>query len=223
MCLVCATILLFVVFFHFFKMYHHNIIFCGDQNTGKSALYNAVLGVPFEEGHQSTSIASHAIYNYPIEEGSVQINIWDISGNPDYTKLIEEYFTGIDAFVVVLDTTDPNSFFSVEQWIDKILNVRSEDVPYIFVVATKIDDNERSSITKESIKEWENKHQIKTFQVSARSNKGLPDFFHMIIDVILERCEKPYPKLLPHVNEKKNTSLTPTPANKNSIYCCNLL
>jgi DnaJ family protein C protein 27 len=67
----------------------------------------------------------------------VQVNLWDLSGAPEYIDVRNELYGQTDAVFLVFDVTNQASFESLETWIKEV-NKYSGGVQEIVLVANKV-------------------------------------------------------------------------------------
>jgi small GTP-binding protein len=84
-----------------------------------------------------------------MDDGSViKATIWDTAGEERFKALTNIYFKGAVGALLVYDTTDEKSFYSLKDWIDKIKEHSNYGV-VILLVGNKKDLLERKKISTE--------------------------------------------------------------------------
>ena len=143
------------------------------------------------KGHQGLLLQQRKdfskVYNPTISPAFVTTNlgedtlqIWDISGNPSFSRLalVFEEFRNVDAFILTFSLVNRASFESLRRWrkeyVDPILQKHRarehHNVPVIFV-GTKLDHEENRKVSQSSVYEMTRepgKDNIQYFEVSAR-------------------------------------------------------
>ena len=67
-----------------------------------------------------------------------RVEIWDTAGQDKLRTMVSSYYKGIDGVIIVLDATQPKTFFTIDNWIEEIKRFAKEEV-IIYVAINKVD------------------------------------------------------------------------------------
>jgi len=84
----------------------------------------------------------------------VKLQIWDTAGGEQFRSLAPIYYKGAHAVCLVYDSTNGDTFESLNYWVDELREkVESEGV-VIAIVASKVDFVEKEEIKAKQGKEY---------------------------------------------------------------------
>ncbi|OAF72071.1 ADP-ribosylation factor-like protein 6 [Intoshia linei] len=135
------------------------ILVIGLDNSGKTTLINNLK----EEKSKLTEIAptvGFTLTKILSENGEIDIDIFDMSGQGKYRNLWEHYYSSVDALMFVIDSSDPFRLVVVGEELDMLMKnkkFRSNEIPMIFIT-NKIDKT--GSLNSTQISEKLNISQI---------------------------------------------------------------
>ncbi|EKX36942.1 hypothetical protein GUITHDRAFT_158647 [Guillardia theta CCMP2712] len=152
------------------------ILLLGLDNAGKSTLLHKLCSnelrpfVPTTKAHSKT-----------FSLGNIKFTAWDLGGHEQVRDLWEEYYSGADAIVFMVDSADRARFGEAKREIQQILSVEDiADVP-ILVLGNKIDLE--ASVDKDQLAEelglddLEKERDVEVFSCSLVSGSGYYDGF----------------------------------------------
>ena len=82
---------------------------------------------------------------------TIKATIWDTAGEERFKALTNIYFKGAVGALLVYDTTDEKSFYSLKDWIDKIRDHSNNGV-VILLIGNKKDLLEQKKINSDDHK-----------------------------------------------------------------------
>ena len=86
-----------------------------------------------------------------IYDNTVRINIFDIKGYSSYDIITDSYLREPNAFIIVFDITNKNSFYNIERWLERIkinnTHIKNYDYYPILLVGNKRDLHKERQIT----------------------------------------------------------------------------
>ena len=174
------------------KEYHflYKICVLGDSGVGKSSLCDRFIYDIFHDYHASTiGVDFYPAYINYDKETTLKVQIWDTSGQLAFHNIIQSYFRGTDAFILVFDITAKASFNSLRLWMEKIRSFANrEDVP-VLLIANKCDFPPQ--ISHEDITSFvEEYNNIFLFiQTSAKDNTNVTELFQTISKEVHKQCQ----------------------------------
>lgn len=93
-------------------------IFVGDDNVGKTTLISKYTNSEYQN-KTSIDIFSKEIQ---INNQKIRLLIWDIKGHTSFEKLVSNYIKDSNAYIILFDLTNLNSFYNISNWLHKIKN-----------------------------------------------------------------------------------------------------
>ena len=92
------------------------LILVGDHNTGKSTIINKYTQ---EKTSDNTKVEFHTkIFN--LNENTIRLNIWDTKGYNAFDNITNTYLREPNAFIILFDITNRNSFTNIKSWLDRL-------------------------------------------------------------------------------------------------------
>jgi small GTP-binding protein len=169
------------------------ISFCGDGGVGKTSLRKRYVGQGFDTDYISTIGADFVSKQVTLYNGSetkdVKFHIWDLAGQPTFSRVRKLYFQYTIGAFLVYDITRPDTLFSLEKWMNELSkNSGSTDISVI-VLGNKSDLQEESMdrvksekarkyISEELIARFDNiDGEITFFETSAKTGKNVNEAF----------------------------------------------
>ncbi|KRW99278.1 Protein kinase-like domain [Pseudocohnilembus persalinus] len=171
-----------------------NIKLIGQIGVGKTSLFNSYIMGNMNDNTVTlgTSVEKKVINVGP---DSVQINLYDTAGMEKHNALGNQYYKQSDAYLLVFDISDQQTYDSVDFWISEIkkndqndFNEGVQGINNIVVVATKT-DLAKESLNSErfnKLKQRLESQKITVVNTSAKTRENLDDIF-------LSICKKIYP------------------------------
>jgi small GTP-binding protein len=115
----------------------------------------------------------------------VKLVIWDIAGQDDFAQLRKAYYQNASGAFFVFDTTRPDTFDRVEEWIDALYSV-TNPIPLV-LLENKIDLESR--ISKNKIKPIIEKYRVELVRTSAKEDTNVEEAFKKMTMQILEKAK----------------------------------
>ncbi|KAL9648158.1 hypothetical protein ABK040_007522 [Willaertia magna] len=136
-------------------------------------LYTKSIGVP-------VPTENHPSEEHTQKEDQVELYMFDISGSSIYDAGYEQYIDGINAFIIVYDITNPETYSNLTKWYRLCKGVRASntsqkkhDKSLIGVlVASKTDMHQFEKITMQQGEEFAKENSLQFFTTSASSDDG---------------------------------------------------
>ena len=115
----------------------YKIVFVGDICVGKTSIMNRFILNEFTDEYdviiflilyfQSTIGVDFATKMIEFRNNSIKLQMWDSAGQERYKALIPSYVRGAAIIFIVYDLSDSNSFTNLEEWINFIKQVNTDD------------------------------------------------------------------------------------------------
>ena len=189
--------------------YEAKVVILGEPSVGKTSILSRYISKSFNENIQATIVGSFAEAKVQIDDKDVILQIWDTAGQELYRSLSDNFIKGSVAVILVFSIIDLKSYEELFNfWTDKVEGL-TENV-LLYLVANKIDLEEESQIDIKNLdKLFQEEHNGKFFEISAKTNFGISELFTQIAVDYLATEPSPSPEKLdltkkPEIEKKKN-------------------
>mmetsp|Transcript_22172 Transcript_22172/g.33042 ORF Transcript_22172/g.33042 Transcript_22172/m.33042 type:complete len:194 (+) Transcript_22172:59-640(+) len=162
------------------------IISLGDSLTGKSCLIKRHCERKFVTKYIPTIGVDYGVRPVEMEGITVKVNFWDLSGNPEYLSIRNEFYKDAQGIVLVYDVTSKSSLASLESWM-KELKDYSNGKPCVGVLCGNKVDKKRRSVSRVDAEVFAKSHNLRYFETSAKSGKNVDEVFEMLYQVIFDK------------------------------------
>ena len=188
--------------------YIFKIVLIGDTCVGKSCILVRFSDDVFSENYVTTIGVDFRFKTMIVKNKIAKIQIWDTAGQERYRSITTAYYRGAAAIIICCDSTNKDSFYNLNNWIDEIAKYTDKDVDKL-ILMNKCDLVEDRVIDKSEMNKFEKENGIKIMEVSAKTGDGIDKAFEYIIQKLIEN------------NEKKNSNtLTLQGGNNNNKQGC---
>ena len=161
------------------------IIVIGDTCVGKTALVESLVEKKFDPGNCCPTIGvEFRTIITKIGNKRVKGLIWDTAGQESYRSLINGYYRGCAAAIIVFDVTNAESFRNVEYWRKEMRENNPGKKVAEVLVANKTDKRNRV-VDKEAIDYYCRMNDITCFETSARKHQNIQEFFNYLMRTVL--------------------------------------
>ncbi|KAH0792107.1 Ser/Thr protein phosphatase [Histomonas meleagridis] len=158
------------------------VILLGDSKTGKSCILKRFTENVFEDKYFATIGIDGYIKKIEIEGTTVNLNVFDISGDEKFRLLIKNLARGRDGIIFVYDVTNMESFHNLDGWMEEIDDLASRG---ILLVGNKVDLQDKRVVTTEEGQEFADKHEFSFIETSAKDGYNVKDAFQIIAETIM--------------------------------------
>ena len=169
--------------------YIFKIVLIGDTCVGKSCILVRFSDDVFVENYVTTIGVDFRFKTMIVKNKIAKIQIWDTAGQERYRSITTAYYRGAAAIIICCDSTNKESFYNINNWIDEISKYTDKDVDKL-VLMNKCDLVEDRQIDKNEISKFEKENGIKIMEVSAKTGNGIDKAFEYIIDKLIDKNEK---------------------------------
>ena len=160
------------------------IMFIGNSSVGKTSIIKRYSKNIFSTSYISTLGIDFESKNINIDNKTINLQIWDTAGQEKYKVLSKNYYNNSNAFIIVYDITNLESFESVMNWIDQIKENAPENVKSI-LLGNKSDLEEKRIISEEEGKNLAKKININFYETSAQNGANIEKAIdNLVKDVI---------------------------------------
>ena len=169
--------------------YIFKIVVRGDTCVGKSCILVRFSDDVFVENYVTTIGVDFRFKTMIVKNKIAKIQIWDTAGQERYRSITTAYYRGAAAIIICCDSTNKESFYNINNWIEEISKYTDKDVDKI-VLMNKCDLVEERQIDKNEIAKFEKDNGIKIMEVSAKTGNGIDKAFEYIIEKLIDKNEK---------------------------------
>ena len=157
------------------------LVILGEPSVGKTSLRRSYLGEKFDTNYLSTIGADFSYKQIEIEEGKVNIAIWDLAGQILFRNVSPQYFRGAAGAMVVYDVTQEESYARVTDWVQKYVTQSDISNGPVLIIGNKTDllsdeDEQKSSeqqieLTVKLKNDFPNVTQFMSIRTAAKSGR----------------------------------------------------
>jgi small GTP-binding protein len=153
------------------------IVLLGDSGVGKTNLMLRITEGAFEEKEKSTIGVEFGTKFLKNAKGETEkLQIWDTAGQERFRSIASVYYRNASGILLVCEKETPVT--SLEMWIKQIRFYASESV-FIILACNKC-DLPFSGFTEDQL-DFAEKHKLKTFEVSAKTNQNVLKVFQYFL------------------------------------------
>ena len=158
----------------------------GDSAVGKTSLISQFLTQKFDDNYLTTIGKDKLEKKVVMEDGNeIKLIIWDTAGQERFRGLAKNYFHGCNGFILVYDITNKKSFDQLKGWMNDAKEKMDSGAKMIVVGNKKDCVNERV-IETDVLKEFGEKNNVMTMEVSAKTNEGINEIFNTMVQELVK-------------------------------------
>ena len=131
--------------------YLYKVIVVGDSGVGKTSLMNCYLDNRSATRTPAPTIGvDFGVKTGVISKGKrIKLHMWDAGGQDNFRPVLESYYRGVAAAVIVFDLTRPLSLESIEYWLSEVSRHDSIDAGApLLIVGNKLDQHARRRVSR---------------------------------------------------------------------------
>lgn len=135
----------------------------------------------FSEEYNVTLGADIEMIKMKIGDEYIGLNIWDTAGTEKFQCMQKMYFLKSFAAFVFFDVGFRDTFESIPSWISFYKENKSKELKdIIYLIGNKIDLLDNREVSKQEAEEFAKLHNIKYYEVSAKSGENIEKIFNDI-------------------------------------------
>lgn len=166
------------------------IIIIGSSNVGKTSLLIRYTKNQFPTTLKPTIGCDHYLKEQELpskKNKKIRLSIWDTAGQERYKGLASSYYKNSKCAIFVFDLTNKESFLSLENWREEMLNFSDEGI-LVVVIGNKKDLEKERVVRKEEIEFFCGKYEYFYMETSAKEDDGSIDkVFGYVGQVLFDR------------------------------------
>ncbi|KAM3131494.1 Ras- protein Rab-19 [Paramecium bursaria] len=163
------------------------IVFIGNSAVGKSSLLIRFCDDQFRDMYLSTIGVDFRFKTLKVNNQGVKLQIWDTAGQERFRNITNSYYKGAQGIVLVYDLTNIKSFNDIKScWMNELQHYADENV-LLMLLGNKSDlaNEETRQVSVEMAEEYAKEHNMKHFEVSAKTAEQVTQAFHDFTEKIL--------------------------------------
>lgn len=118
----------------------------GDPQTGKSAFAKVFAEQNFPDSYSGTVGSDFFMRNMEVAGINFQFNLWDLSGDPIYSEVRNEFFKESQVLLLMYDITKKRSFENLNNWMGEVSRADGGATLPVYVIGLKSDLNDRRAV-----------------------------------------------------------------------------
>jgi small GTP-binding protein len=161
------------------------ILILGDSESGKSSILMKYTSNEFCNDYMPTIGIDFRLKKINLGENSINLSIWDSSGQERFRKITTKYYNS-DGIILVYDASFYSSIANIHKWLEDIYNYSERDINVV-LVCNKIDLVEPGNENIEKGIELANKMKIQFYTMSAKTGENIEEVFNYIVKKAYEK------------------------------------
>ncbi len=158
----------------------------GDGGVGKTTLVHNFIDSTFEDDYKPTIGVSIMKKSVIFDQWGVQVRlqIFDLAGQKQFTRVRQTYFAGAKSGLLVFDTTRRETFDNIEKWYQEAVSVEPDMM--LMLIGNKIDLVDSREVSKEEGKALADKLGITYFETSALNRDLVEEAFRTLAFLFIQ-------------------------------------
>ena len=114
------------------------IVLVGDGGVGKTSIVQRYTKDQFIEEYDPTISIDFDVKTFEEPFFILKLNLWDVSGHPEFWQERLDYYQNSDAILFVYDCSLRQSYLNLQGWYEEVSNIVAPNTQF-FVCENKID------------------------------------------------------------------------------------
>ena len=162
------------------------ILTLGESGVGKTCILRRFVENKFIKNHLATIGIDFRTKTIPINNYEVKLKIWDTAGEERFRNITNQYYKGADGIILVYDLNNKDTLTKIKDWMNQIHQNTSNDIGLV-LVGNKSDLEGKRQITYSDARNYANKMNITYFEVSAKNDQNINEFFEGATKIFLSK------------------------------------
>ena len=157
----------------------------GDESVGKTSFANRYLKNEFNEAYIPTRGAEYFQQIFFHKNHLIKLDIYCSSGNKKSQKISKYLYKDAHSIIIMFNINKKNTFNNLYYYLE-IIKQNSVEDPLIYIAANFIDeDHYQRQVSPDKIKEFEKRYNIKCFEVSCKTGRGIKELIEELTKEVL--------------------------------------
>ncbi|KAK8766926.1 hypothetical protein V5799_006295 [Amblyomma americanum] len=165
------------------RPHHVRIITVGNVEAGKTSIIKRFCDGRFSSKYQATVGVDFGATRVSVDSTEVLANIFDLSGHPIFKIVRMEFYSNIDAVLLVYDISNSSSSETLERWLNEMAQGMDNTSVVCVVCGNKSD---KAHTPNKEVEKWVDLHKFSHFVVSAYTGAGIHQMFQSLLMQVLE-------------------------------------
>ena len=154
------------------------VVVVGEQGVGKTSLCKQFAQGIFNSSEEKTIGSDFYSKSFKSSKGLIQYTLWDLSGDPTYIEVRNEFYKDSNVLIIVYDVTSKRSFDSIDMWLREVSKYSGESLPVV-VVGNKSDLKGKRTVDKEEAEHWTKQRGFfGHYEISSQEGHGFFQLFN---------------------------------------------
>lgn len=160
-------------------------VLVGDIAVGKTSLRKRLVSETFSANYLATLGVDFATKKLVIDEQVVELQIWDIAGQPNYHSVADRFLKNSDAALLIYDLTKSETLDHLQDRMERIRELNENEEPVFIVVGNKLDLQEPELSPDEINKHFKNlgisfEEEFQVIFTSAKTGENVEQAFKVL-------------------------------------------
>lgn len=179
---------------------YYKIILLGDGAVGKTALCSRFMEKAFLGEYLMTLGTDVSLKAITVRERQIQLQIWDIAGQPFFASVRESYFRGALGALFVFDLARPETLENGSNWIGELWKHSGKgEIPVVImgnkvdlrgVKTTMVNSSKGQALAHELSDSNQANFKIPYLETSAKTGKNVEQAFYLLTEEIMAFIEQ---------------------------------
>ena len=170
------------------------VVLIGDGLVGKTSLRRNYMGEGFRAEYLMTIGADFSVKEVPYEDYQLNLQIWDLAGQPRFSDVRGAYYAGSYGALVVFDITRPETFDNIDFWINELIKYNNNKLVPMIIIGNKSDlrgeapketqvPKQTAMAYAQTLTEWSD-FKVQYIETSAKTGQNVHRAFETLVDTI---------------------------------------
>ncbi|PAV82069.1 hypothetical protein WR25_11109 isoform A [Diploscapter pachys] len=177
--------------------YLFKIVLIGDMSVGKTSVVQRFKNGSFIDRQGTTIGVDFTMKTLVVDGKRVKLQIWDTGGQERFRTITQSYYRSANGIVLCYDITSPQSFQSLQRWIDDVSKFAAPNVIKL-LIGTKCDLEEQRAVNAEDAELLQRANGMFSFvETSAKSNVNVDNAFIDLATMLKRQYDQGYHETSP--------------------------
>ena len=172
--------------------YLYKIIILGDSGAGKTSILNRFLDNKNPPLIHDPTIGIDFFVkptsDINLDGTMIKLHIWDTAGQEHYRSIIESYYKGIAAAIIVFDLTNYQSFKNVEYWLNQLsMHTNTNICPPILLIGNKNDLGDKRQVLTLEAQTFADENNLIYFETSVTKLTNINEAIQSLVSAITKK------------------------------------
>ena len=163
----------------------YSLAILGDEGVGKTSFLNRFISNTFNESEAPTIGGEYFQKIFDHNSQTIKIDIFGSSGKSKSQKLVKYLYKDARSILLMFNLNKKSTFNNLKYYLENI-RINSVEDPIVYIAGNFADeDASNHQITKEILKDFEKKNNLKCFEISCKTGLGVNELMEELTKDIL--------------------------------------